>query len=223
MGHQSTVFRDRSEAGERLAPLVAEFRGTDAVVVAVPRGGVPVAFEVAEALSLPLEVAIVRKLGLPGQPELAMGAIGEDGARAFDDSFLSRGWVDTDGAEAVEEKERAELAARIRRFRPDGARVDLTGRTAIVVDDGIATGATLRAACQVVRAAGAACVVAAVPVAPAGFGASDAGADALVCVLHPTDLWAVGAYYRDFSQTTDAEVERLLIASRRSPQTPQTP
>lgn len=216
MGHQGTVFRDRTEAGERLAPLLEEFRGTDAVVVGVPRGGVPVAYEVAAALSLPLDVAIVRKLGLPGQPELAMGAIGEDGARAFDDSFVSRGWVDAPGVDAVEESERAELAARTRRLRPDGTRVDLTERTAIVVDDGIATGATLRVACQVVRAAGAGCVIAAVPVAAAGIHASDLGADALVCVLHPTDLWAVGAYYRDFSQTTDAEVERLLAASRRS-------
>ena len=212
--HEDQIFQNRVDAGRRLAPMLSEFRGTDAVVLGVPRGGVPVAFQVAGELSLPLDVIIVRKLGLPEQPEVAMGAIGEDGARDFDDSFLARGWVSVDDVGGVEERERAELAARIGRFRAPDAKADLHGRTAIVVDDGIATGATMRVASRVARALGADCVITAVPVRPAGFRAADADADALVSVLHPADLWAVGAYYRDFTQTTDDEVATLLETAR---------
>jgi putative phosphoribosyl transferase len=208
------LFRDRTDAGIRLAQHLEEFRDTDAVVLGIPRGGVPVAFEVASRLGLDLNIVLVRKLGLPEEPEVAMGAIGEDGERVFDESFLSRGWVTRESAGGVEDRERAELADRVGRFRGGATGARLDERTAIVVDDGVATGATIRVACRVARARGAVCVIAAVPVRPAAFTARDAEADAIVSVLSPSDLWAVGAYYRDFSQTTDDEVARLLDASR---------
>jgi len=206
------MFADRAQAGRRLASCLQHLRGQPVVVLGLPRGGVPVAFEVAAALGAPLDVIVVRKLGLPSQPELAMGAIGEDGVRVVDRDLMRRAGVSERELEVVEARERAELERRALRFRGDRARVPLTGRVAVVVDDGIATGATARAACQVAREHGAARVVLAVPVAPLGWSERMAGAaDEYVAAETPKDFFAVGQFYDDFSQTTYDEVVACLL------------
>ena len=159
-------FRDRAAAGRRLAERLGYLADEDVVVLGLPRGGVPVAFEVAAALQAPLDVIVVRKLGVPYQPELAMGAIGEDGVLVLNDEVVAIAGVAEAELAALERSERAGLERLAMRFRDGRARAPLAGRTAVVVDDGIATGSTARAACQVARAHGAARVVLAVPVAP---------------------------------------------------------
>lgn len=159
-------FVDRAEAGRRLGRCLGHLRGETPVVLGLPRGGVPVAFEVAAALGAPLDALLVRKLGVPHQPELAMGAIGEDGVRVVDDDVVAASRVSAHDIADVEARERRELERRALRYRGDRPPLALTGRTAIVVDDGIATGSTARAACRVARAHGAERVVLAVPVAP---------------------------------------------------------
>lgn len=213
-------FADRGEAGRVLAGALDHLRGQPVVVLGLPRGGVPVAFEVARALSAPLDVVMVRKLGVPFQPELAMGAIGEGGVRVVDDEIVREAGVTARELEAIEERERAELERRVRRYRGERPPVPVEGRTAVIVDDGIATGSTARAACRVVRARGAARIVLAVPVAPEGWIRRMGGdADEYVSVETPSGLFAVGQSYADFSQTSDTEVAALLaraaaIASR---------
>jgi predicted phosphoribosyltransferase len=203
-------FHDRTDAGKRLARLLDGMRGTDAVVLGLPRGGVPVAYEVARALDLPLDVVIVRKLGVPWHQELAMGAIG-DGARVVDDATVRSLGVSADQLDAVEKREQIELAERARRFRTDRGPLDVRGKIAIIVDDGVATGATARAACQVVRAAGAARIILAAPVAPPDW-QPQRGVDAeeFVCIERPSPFFAVGQWYEDFTQTTDEQVIELL-------------
>jgi putative phosphoribosyl transferase len=166
---------------------------------------------VARALHAPLDVIVVRKLGVPIDPEVAMGAIGEDGVRVLNDDVLRQVGVSAAALSTVEERERAQLEARETLFRGGRERVPLQGRVVIIVDDGIATGATARVACQVARRLGARRVVVAAPVAPGGA-ALRLGADEVVCVLQPPQFWAVGAHYRDFRATTDAEVVALLAA-----------
>jgi len=210
------VFRDRVDAGRQLATRLEHLRGQDAVVLGLPRGGVPVAFEVAEALDLPLDVIVVRKLGVPYQPELAMGAIGEGGARVLDSRVLAATRVSDDDLAAIESRERAELEARVARLRRGRDPVDLAGRIAVIVDDGIATGSTARVACEVARHLGAVRVVVAVPVAPVEATRGLPGADEVVCISAPPEFMAVGYHYRDFSPTSDEEVIVLLdIAARR--------
>ena len=206
------MFRDRRDAGRQLAVALESYRGEpDVIVVGLPRGGVPVAREVAAALAAPLDVIIVRKLGVPSQPELAMGAVGEAGARVIDDDLVRRAGVSRDRLAAVERRERQEVEVRARRFRPGRRSHALSGRVVIVVDDGVATGSTARAACAVARAAGAARVVLAVPVAPIGWESRmGAAADEYVAVETPRRFGAVGNFYRDFTQTTDEEVIDLL-------------
>ena len=148
-------FVDRTDAGHRLADRLRHFRGQDVVVLGLPRGGVPVAYEVARALDAPLDIIVVRKLGVPYQRELAMGTIGEGGVRVIDPGLVSRAMVSDDELHAVEARERVELERRAERFRRVRPRIPLAGRTALIVDDGIATGSTARAACQVARAQGA--------------------------------------------------------------------
>ena len=206
------LFANRVDAGWQLGDRLEHLRGDDVVVVGLPRGGVPVAFQVAQHLGARLDVIVVRKLGVPFEPELGMGAIGEDGVRIINDEVVRLAQVTVDELAAVEGRERAELERRVRRFRGDRARISLTGRTAIIVDDGIATGSTARAACQVARAHGAARVVLAVPVAPPGWmdRFRDA-ADELVCLATPAPFSAIGQWYANFSQTTDEEVVDCLV------------
>jgi len=205
------VFADRVEAGQQLAVALERFRGRDTVVLGLPRGGVPVAREIAAALALPLDVIVVRKLGAPSHHELAMGAIGEGGVRVVSDDIVRSVGATEQQLADVEAVERAELERRATRFRGDRPRLDLTGKTAIVVDDGIATGATASAACQVARALGAARIVLATPVAPPGLHARLADvADEFVCLDQPRSFSAVGQFYVNFDQTTDAEVIAAL-------------
>ncbi|MDF3293886.1 phosphoribosyltransferase family protein [Streptomyces silvisoli] len=211
-------FYDRLDAGRRLAERLAHLRGTDVVVLGLPRGGVPVAAQVAEALDALLDVCVVRKLGAPFQPELAMGAIGEGGVRVINDEVVGLERVSEQELAEVEERERAELARRARAYRGDRPRLDIRGRTVIVVDDGIATGATAKAACRIARAQGAERVILAVPVAPPDrIVPLQEDADELVCLETPHDFFGVGQFYVDFSQTSDAEVmECLARAAERS-------
>ncbi|MTE13573.1 phosphoribosyltransferase family protein [Nocardia aurantiaca] len=204
-------FEDRAEAGRRLAEQLAALRGTDFVVLGLPRGGVPVAFEVARSLDVPLDVIVVRKLGVPHQPELAFGAIGEDGARVINATVVDRAELTREEMSRVEQRERTELERRVVRFRAGRSRVPLTGRTAVIVDDGVATGATARAACQVARAQGAARVVLAVPVASRdALHILQREADEVICLEQPMFFYAVGQWYHHFGQTTDEEVVELL-------------
>jgi len=207
------VFRDRSDAGRQLAVRLASLADQDPVVLALPRGGVPVAFEVARALGASLDVIVVRKLGVPFQPELGMGAVGENGSLVLNEDVVGLARVRPDELARIEARERAEVEARAHRFRDGRAAIPLAGRTAIVVDDGLATGGTARAALQVARARGAARVVLAVPVAPAETVEElRQVADAVVCLATPAPFLGVGQWYRDFSQVPDEQVVRLLAA-----------
>ncbi|MER6096045.1 phosphoribosyltransferase family protein [Streptomyces sp. NPDC001728] len=204
-------FSDRTDAGRRLAARLDRFKGDDVVVLGLPRGGVPVAAEVADALGAPLDICLVRKLGVPRQPELAMGALGEGGVRVLNERVLRETGVDERELAAVEEREHLELEQRGRRYRGSRPAVPLEGRTVLIVDDGLATGATALAACRVVRARGAARIVLAVPVAPHGWTARLGGeADETVSVRTPEPFYAIGQFYQDFSQTPDAEVVACL-------------
>ena len=204
-------FLDRTDAGRRLASELHMFRGQDVVVLGLPRGGVPVAAEIARALSAPLDVILVRKLGVPVQPELGMGAIGEGGVRIINPDVVRMARVSEDDIARVELAERAELHRRARRYRGDRPPVPVRGRTVIIVDDGVATGSTARAACQVARAQGAAWVVLAAPVAPPAVRNTLAGdADEVIVLQTPARFAAIGEWYADFSQTSDAEVIALL-------------
>jgi putative phosphoribosyl transferase len=208
-------FADRVDAGRQLAGALQHLRGSDPVVVGLPRGGVPVALEVARSLGAPLDVIVVRKLGVPFQPELGMGAIGEDGIRVVNRDLVRQVGVSEEQLAEVEARERVELERRAQRFRAGRPRVPLRGRTVVVVDDGIATGSTARAACEVARVEGAARVVLAVPVAPQDWTARLADvADELVCLATPAYFAAVGQWYADFTATSDDEVVECLAAAQ---------
>lgn len=209
------MFTDRKEAGRFLAGRLEHLRDEDLVVLGLPRGGVPVAFEVARMLDAPLDVIVVRKLGVPGDPELAMGAIGEGGVRIVDERILSMAGVRGEQLRKVEERERKELDRRARLFRGEQERVSLEGRVALIVDDGIATGSTARAAARVARAQGAARVVVAAPVAPNETRSRlETDADEVVLAETPEPFFAIGQFYVDFTQTTDEEVTGLLARAR---------
>jgi putative phosphoribosyl transferase len=205
------VFADRDDAGRRLAARLGHLRGEPVVVLGLPRGGVPVAFQVARALGAPLDVIVVRKLGVPFQPELGMGAVGEDGVRVINPEIVDLAGVSENVLAAVQVREQAEVDARAGWYRPVRPREPLDGRMAVVVDDGVATGSTARASCQIARALGAARVVLAVPVAPPGWQARiGADADELVCVSTPRGFRAIGQFYARFPQVSDDEVIACL-------------
>ena len=209
-------FLDRADAGRRLAEAVrSAAAGNDApVVLGLPRGGVPVAAEVALALGSSLDVVVVRKLGVPFQSELAMGAIGEDGVRVENPDVLRACGLDAADLDRAESRERPELERRARSYRAGRPRLDLGGKAVLVVDDGIATGSSAWAACAVVRALGARRVTVASPVASSRAAAElSAVADSVVVVATPEPFRAVGEWYDDFTQTTDDEVVRLLATA----------
>lgn len=208
-------FTDRREAGRALGEALAALDPPDPLVLALPRGGVPVAFEAAAVLRCRLDVLVVRKLGVPFQPELAMGAVSEGGTVIRNLEVIAVAGVDEHTFARVAEMERAELDRRVAAYRRAAPPLDPEGMTAIVVDDGLATGSTARAGVEVARAKGAAQVWVAVPVAPPETAqAMEAIADRVVVLETPRFFGAVGAWYRDFSQTTDEEVRTLLTDAR---------
>lgn len=207
-----TRFRDRADAGRRLAASLARYAGRDDVVVlALPRGGVPVAFEVARALGAPLDVFLVRKLGVPGHEELAMGAIASGGTRVLNEEIVQTLGIPDRVIEVVAAREQQELARRERAYRGHRPAVDVQGRTVILIDDGLATGASMRAAAAALRRAGPQRLVVAVPLAAAETcEALRDEVDEVVCAWTPEPFHAVGFWYDDFSQTPDEEVRELL-------------
>ncbi|MGW2085164.1 phosphoribosyltransferase family protein [Streptomyces sp. NPDC001880] len=212
-------FMDRRDAGRQLAARLAYLKGAEVVVLGLPRGGVPVAAEVAEALGAPLDVCLVRKLGVPVQPELGMGAIGEGGVRVINDDVVRTAHITPDELAEVEAREREVLESRARRYRGGREPIGLEGRRVLMIDDGVATGSTARAACRVARARGAARIVLAVPVAPHDWTARlGEEADELICLHTTRDFFAVGQFYRiGFSQADDDEVVACLEAAAARP------
>jgi putative phosphoribosyl transferase len=209
-------FRDRSHAGQALAArLRGEYLGSDPLVLALPRGGVPVAAEIAGALHLPMEVFLVRKLGLPGQPELAMGAIASGGVELLDQKLIAEAGLSLTEVTAVIRREQRELERRERAYRPEGP-LAIHAHSAIVVDDGLATGFTMRAAVTALRQMGCPRVIAAAPVgAKSTCRVLGGEVDLLVCPLQPEEFEAVGAWYQDFQPTSDEEVQACLTRTAR--------
>lgn len=205
-------FADRVEAGRALAASLAEYAGRDDVLVlALPRGGLPVGFEVARALAVPLDIFLVRKLGVPGHEELAMGAVASGGVRFVLQEVVSALGISEREIAAAAASEQVELERQEQAYRAARPAVSVPGRTVLLVDDGLATGSTMRAAVTALRAQDVARVIVAVPVGAAESCATMRGiADGVVCVAEPEPFLAVGAWYEDFSQTTDDEVRRLL-------------
>ena len=205
-------FRDRHEAGRLLAEkLKAYAHRLEVLVLALPRGGVPVAYEVARALGAPLDVFLVRKLGVPGHEELAMGAVATGGVRVLNEQIVRALRIPDDVIDAVTMREQEELARRERLYRGDRPLPDVRGRTVILVDDGLATGATMHAAIAALRHQQPARIVVAVPTAaPETCQALRAEVDDVVCAITPEPFYSVGLWYEDFSQTTDDEVRDLL-------------
>jgi putative phosphoribosyl transferase len=213
-------FRDRPHAGRFLADRLEPLAGTPGLrVLALPRGGVPVAWEVAERLRAPLDVFVVRKLGLPTQPELAMGAIATGGVTVLNRDLVDKLALPAELVDSVAREEQVELERRERLYRRDRPPVGIAGKTVILIDDGLATGATMRAAVQAVRRQGPARVIVAVPVgAPSTCDELAREVDEIVCILKPEIFEAIGLWYDDFSQTTDGEVRAYLDAAERRPE-----
>jgi putative phosphoribosyl transferase len=212
-------FRDRMDAGRKLAEKLTDYAGRDEVIVlGLPRGGVPVAYEVASRLQVPLDVFIVRKLGVPGHPELAMGAIASGGVRVVNEDVVRYLQPQANMIlEAVTAKELAEIKRREVAYRDGRQAPKLKGRTVILVDDGLATGATMRAAVGALRQQGVAKIVVAVPVgSPEACREFETEVDETICAIAPPWFRAVGQYYGDFSQTSDDEVRELLAAAAQS-------
>lgn len=219
------TFRDRREAGRVLAGRMAGLAGRpDVLVLALPRGGVPVGYEVARKLGAPLDVFLVRKLGVPGQPELAFGAIASGGVRLLNRDVVQGLGIPPEEVEAVAAEEGEELARREREYRDDRPPPDVRGKTAVLVDDGLATGASMRAAVAALRKLDPARIVVAVPVAaPSVCEAFRRIVDEVVCARTPDPFQAVGLWYHDFSQTSDAEVRELLDRAASEHEAPPIP
>ncbi len=215
------IFRDRAEAGQLLAESLEAYAGRpDVIVLAIPRGGVPVGYEVAKRLHVPLDLLLVRKLGVPFHPELAMGAISSGGALVVDSELMDSLGLSTRDLAAAVEREHAELERREREFRGSTPPLDITGKTVIVVDDGLATGSTMQAGIETLRARDPASIVIGVPVAPRETcDLLRDRVDQLICLVSPPRFYAVGVWYFDFSQTTDGEVRAILERARRDHQT----
>ena len=209
-------FQDRREGGERLGERLRAYANRpDVIVLALPRGGVPVGFEVAEALRAPLDVFVVRKLGVPGQEELAMGALASGGVRVLDDELIRLAGVGANDIARMTTAASTELSRQEARYRGERRFPDIRGKAVILVDDGLATGSTMRAAVQALRTHHPAAIVVAVPVGAAETcDALRADADDVVCLETPEPFRAVGLWYEDFSQTTDDEVHALLDRAR---------
>ena len=204
-------FRDRTEAGRTLAERLRHLAGQDVIVLALPRGGLPVAYEIARALGAPLDVLNVRKLGVPWQEELAMGAVATGGVRVLNDDVIRSAGVTTADIDAAVATQRAEIERRERLYRGGRPAPDLAGHTVVVVDDGIATGATVRAALAVIRSQHPKKLVLATPVAQSSVAAALANdVDEFISVLTPTDLCAIGLWYDQFPQLTDEDVQEIL-------------
>jgi predicted phosphoribosyltransferase len=212
MSMQPQRFRNRTDAGRQLAEKLAAYANRpDVLVLALPRGGVPVAFELARAFGAPLDVFLVRKLGVPGYEELAMGAVATGGVRVLNDEIVRGLGISEHEIDAVVARELRELSRRDRLYRGDRPLSDVAGRTVILVDDGLATGATMRAAVQALRQQQPGRIVAAVPTAsPDTCQVLKAEADDVICAITPEPFFAVGHWYDDFTQTTDDEVQELL-------------
>lgn len=212
-------FRNRIEAGQQLAKKLAKYANhPDVLVLALPRGGVPVGYEVAQALNAPLDVFVVRKLGVPGHEELAMGAIASGGVRVLNGEVVESLDIPDDVIDAVAARELRELERRERAYRDDRPAPDVQGRTVILVDDGIATGSTMKAAIEALRQLEAGRIVVAVPTAALStVREMRRDVDDLVAVMTPADFSGVGQWYEDFSQTTDEEVRDLLERASRFP------
>lgn len=210
------IFRDRRDAGQKLAQeLMGYANRPDVLVLALPRGGVPVAFEVAKALKAPLDLFLVRKLGVPGHEELAMGAIASGGVRVLNDTVVDALNIPDRLIDAVAEKEQRELERRERAYRGDRPKPEVRGKTVILVDDGLATGASMRAAVEALRAQDPAGIVVAVPTAaPETCEAFEDTVEEVVCAETPQPFFGVGFWYQDFSQTTDEEVRTLLARAQ---------
>ncbi len=210
------IFEDRTDAGKQLAAKLMRYAGEDTRILALPRGGVPVAFEVALALHAPLDVFIVRKLGAPGREELAVGAIASGGIRVLNEATIAVLHIDDATIEAITRRELEELRRREAAYRDDLPAQDVTARTVILIDDGLATGASMQAAILALRQRSPRAIVSAVPVAPAETCAELAQyADDMVCLATPHPFRGVGAWYANFQQVTDEEVRALLIATAR--------
>jgi predicted phosphoribosyltransferase len=209
------IFHDRAEAGRMLAQRLSHYRNRqDVIVLALPRGGVPVGYEVAAAIGAPLDVFLVRKLGVPGHRELAMGAIASGGAVVVNEDVVAELRIRPEAIEAVATEEAQELRRREQAYRPERPPLAVEGRTVILVDDGLATGASMRSAIKALRMQNPARLVVAVPVAPpATCRELQTEVDEVICLSTPTYFYAVGAAYRNFDQTTDEDVKALLAAS----------
>ena len=209
------LFKDRVEAGMRLASALADFAGKNAIVLAIPRGGVVVGFEVARALDLPLDVIIPRKIGASGNPELAIGAMTEDGTVILDENLIRYLGIPEDYIKEESERQRLEIERRLKLYRGETPYPALKNRDVVIVDDGIATGSTMKAALASVRKRGAKTIVVAIPVGPPStIRELEKKADRVVCLHTPESFYAIGQFYEDFAQTTDEEVTRLLRLSK---------
>jgi putative phosphoribosyl transferase len=206
------LFQDRFDAGRVLSSKLRHLANRpDVVILALPRGGVPVGYEVAKALHAPLDVFVVRKLGVPGQPELAMGAIASGGVRGLNEDLVRRFDIPDYMIEQIVAREQEELERRERDYRGDRSPIDVEGRMVVLVDDGLATGSSMRVAALALRNSKPSEIIVAVPVAaPATCAEFESAVDQVICAVTPEPFWAVGQWYRDFSQVSDEEVRELL-------------